>query len=84
MKGMTMAGPAKRSALTAALVLCCLLAGCGGDSAALQESYERGYAAGLAAAQEPEMSDDCRDCYGLGYSEGYQQGYTDGAGNSTP
>ncbi len=84
MKGMTMAGPAVRPALIVALVLCGLLAGCGADSATLQESYDRGYADGLAAAQQPEMSDDCRSCYGLGFSEGYQQGYTDGAAKSAP
>ena len=79
-----MSGPAVRSALIAVLVLCGPQAGCGADSTSLQESYDRGYAAGLAAAEKPEMSDDCRDCYGLGYSEGYQQGYTDGAGTSAP
>jgi uncharacterized protein YfiM (DUF2279 family) len=81
---MRTAGPAVRSALIVALVICGLLAGCGADSATLQGAYDRGYAAGLAAAQQPEMSDDCRSCYGLGFSEGYQQGYTDGAGKSTP
>jgi len=78
-----MARPGIRLAFTAALSICVLLTGCGADSAALQEAFDQGYAAGLADAEPDAMSDDCRNCYGLGFTEGYQQGYTDGAASKS-
>ena len=80
---MTMARYGVRLALIGALALCVALTGCGADGAALQESFDRGYAAGLAEAQQNGTSDDCRSCYGLGFTEGYQQGYADGAANKS-
>ncbi len=74
-----MSAAARRTALAAIVALTGLCAGCGPDSAALQQSYDQGYAAGLAAGAQPNMSDDCRSCYGLGFTEGYEQGYADGS-----
>ena len=78
-KEKTMSTAARWAALAAIVALAGLCTGCGSDSAALQHSYDEGYAAGLAAGTQPEMSEDCQSCYGLGFSEGYEQGYTDGA-----